>query len=187
MFHRIPTAIPALAMATLLASAAAPPVHAQAAKQAQAGSQAQSKLAAADQQFMKTLGAGNLAEIETGKLAETKAGSSDIKSFGAQMVEDHGKALKDLQTLATSKGVDLPAGPDAKHASAAKSLAAASGQDFDRRYASMAVTDHEETLALLKKVQANAKDEDLRKLAGEMVPVVSGHLEHARKLPRAGK
>ena len=46
---------------------------------------------------------------------------------------------------------------------------------------------HMDQVALLKKVQANAKDEDLRKLAGEMVPVVSGHLEHARKLPRARK
>jgi putative membrane protein len=172
-----------LATVALLASGALPLalpqfVHAQTA----APKAAQGQVAAADQQLMKDIGEANLAEIETGKLAQKNAGKQDVKAFGAMMVEDHGKSLRQLQTLATGKGVQLPDAPNAKHAAAAKALQSMTGDSFDKRYSSMAVTDHQETLALLKKVQQSAKDPELRNFASEAVPVVSTHLTHAQKL-----
>jgi putative membrane protein len=44
------------------------------------------------------------------------------------------------------------------------------------------VGDHEATEKLLKKTQANAKDADLKALAGKMLPIVQGHLQHAQSL-----
>jgi len=172
-----------LAAAVLAAAALLPPLA-----DAQSPAQdAASRAPAADQQWMKDIGEGNVAEIETGKLAQQKGSSADVKHFGAMMVEDHGKALKQLQALAMRKGVQLPREPNAKHASAAKALQSLRGDAFDKQYASMAVSDHQETLALLKKVQQGAKDEDLRSFAGETIPVVSRHLAEAQKLPGGGK
>lgn len=174
----------ALALTTAAAICAVQPasVHAQAAPPQ--GS-SQDKIAAADRQFMKDLGEGNLAEVETGKLAQQKGNKEDVKAFGAMMVKDHTQALQQLQMLASRKNVPLPKAPDAKHAAAAKSLQAANGDGFDKQYAAMAVSDHEQTLSLLKKVEQDAKDTDLRKYAADTQPVVAGHLEHAQKL--AGK
>lgn len=179
--------VPILSTALALTAAAALYAVQPAPVQAQAASpgSSQDKPAAADQQFMKDLGEGNLAEVETGKLAQQKGSKEDVKSFGAMMVKDHTESLQKLQALASRKGVQLPKEPDAKHAAAAKSLQAMNGDSFDKRYASMAVSDHEQTLALLKKVEQGAKDADLRKYAADTTPVVSRHLEHAQKL--AGK
>lgn len=174
-----------LAAAVLAASALLPvvPVHAQ----ATAPGAAKAQMAAADQQWMKDLGEGNVAEIDTGKLAQQKGASAEVKRYGAMMAEDHGKALKELQALASRKGVELPRAPNARHAGAARSLEALRDDAFDKRYAAMAVSDHQETLALLKKVQQGAKDPDLRSFAGETIPVVSHHLAEAQKLPGGGK
>ena len=181
MSVRILSTALALSAAAALCAVQPASVHAQAAPQ---GSN-QAKPAAADQQFMKDLGEGNLAEVETGKLAQQKGSKEDVKAFGSMMVKDHTQALQELQALASRKDVQLPKEPNAKHAAAAKSLQAMNGDSFDKRYAAMAVSDHEETLALLKKVEQGAKDPDLRKYAADTTKVVSRHLEHAQKL--AGK
>jgi predicted outer membrane protein len=42
----------------------------------------------ADQQFLRKAAAGDLAEVELGKLAVQKALSNDVKKFGQQMIDD---------------------------------------------------------------------------------------------------
>jgi putative membrane protein len=99
--------------------------------------------APADRAFMKKAAQANIAEIEAGKLAQSKASSNDIKQFGEKMQQDHGKVLDELQALAKSKGVALPTETDEKHKALAKKLAATSGKQFDQTYASNAgVADH---------------------------------------------
>ena len=99
------------------------------------------------------------------------------------MVDDHSKGLSDVKTLAAAKGTELPDGPDAKHKAVALEFKALSGGMFDSRYVKQAgVGDHEATEKLLKKTQSEAKDADLKALAGKMLPVVQTHLQHARTL-----
>jgi hypothetical protein len=97
------------------------------------------------------------------------------------MVDDHSKGLADVKTLASAKGTELPDGPDVKHKATALEFKALKGDTFDSRYVKQAgVGDHEATEKLLKKTQAEAKDADLKALAGKMLPIVQGHLQHAR-------
>jgi len=58
----------------------------------------------------------NQAEIELGKLAQSKASSEDVKTFAKRMVQDHGKAGKELEQLVRQEnGKDFEgAGPDAQ-------------------------------------------------------------------------
>ena len=184
MSLRILSTTLAIGVAAALYALPSPSVHAQAAPAQRSSSSTHEAPppSASDQQFMKDLAEGNKAEIETGKLAQKSAASEDVKAFGTMMVDDHTRALQQLETLASHKGVQLPKSPNAKQASAAKSLQSLKGDSFDKRYATMAVSDHEETLALLKKVEQNAKDADLRKFAADTTPVVSRHLDHAKKL-----
>ncbi|CAA2109716.1 hypothetical protein VVAX_05987 [Variovorax paradoxus] len=88
-----------------------------------------------------------------------------------------------MKALASAKGTELPDGPSVKHKAVGLELKALPGGTFDSRYVKQAgVGDHEATEKLLKKTQANAKDADLKALAEEMLPVVQGHLQHAREL-----
>lgn len=142
-------------------------------------------LAKADDGMLKMIAQGNIAEVEAGKLALEKSQSEPIKKFAQMMVDDHGKALTEVQTLASSKGVMLPSEPDAKHKAAMTKLKAAKGSTFDTQYMKQAgLADHVATDKLLKNTQANAKDADLKALASKMLPVVEGHLQHAREMSK---
>ena len=141
------------------------------------------KLAKGDESLIKDIAQANMAEVETGKLALDKSSNADVKKFAQMMVDDHSKALTDVQTLASSKGVTLPDGPDVKHKAVMVEFKALKGDTFDKRYVKQAgVGDHEATEKLLKKTRANAKDADLKGLADKMLPVVEGHLAQARSM-----
>jgi len=135
-----------------------------------------------DSRLMTDLAHANIAEIETAKLALEKSQSEPVKKFAQQMIDDHTPALKELQTLAQAKGVTLPDSPDMKHKTMATALRAMTGTSFDNQYMKRSgVGDHQATLTLLKKVQANAKDADLKAMATKMIPTVQGHLQMAQK------
>lgn len=65
--------------------------------------------------MMVDLAEASIAQIQTGKLALEKGKSDKVKSFARHMVDDHTKALSELQTLAQSKGVKLPEDTDLPH------------------------------------------------------------------------
>jgi putative membrane protein len=137
----------------------------------------------ADAGMLRDIAHANLAEIATGQLAVEKASDPKVKEFAQQMVDDHTKALTDVQQLAQTKTVKLPTEPDLKHKAAMTKLKMMSGASFDKSYVKTAgVGDHVATEKLLKKTQASAQDADVKALATKMLPVVQGHLTHAREL-----
>jgi len=177
------------ATAAALALAAAPTAWAQssaAPAPATTQSDADSKLDRSDRKLLQDLAQGNMAEIDAGKMALEKSQNADVKKFAQQMVDDHTKALGEVQALATAKNVTLPdgAGPMAK--TKATALKALSGNLFDKEYAKRAgVGDHESTVKLLQKIQKDGKDSDLKALAGKMLPTVEHHLDMAKQLAPA--
>lgn len=137
----------------------------------------------ADAGLLRDIAHANLAEIATGQLAVEKASDPKVKEFAQQMVDDHTKALTDVQQLAQTKAVKLPTEPDLKHKAAMTKLKTMSGASFDKSYVKAAgVGDHVATEKLLKKTQSSAQDADVKALATKMLPVVQGHLTHAREL-----
>ena len=141
------------------------------------------KLTAADRKAIMDMGMSNMAEVEMGKLAQSKSQNADVKAFGQKMVDDHGKALTEVQTLAQSKGVTLPTELDAKHKAMSAKLEKMSGTAFDKAYAKQGgVGAHKETLAKLQKASKAAKDADVKGQVDKMIPVVQEHLKHAEQL-----
>src|ERR1700704_5457665 len=65
--------------------------------------------ATTDATFVMKAAKGGMAEVELGKLAAEKGTSNEVKKFGQRMVDDHGKGGNELQTLAQSKNITLPA------------------------------------------------------------------------------
>jgi putative membrane protein len=144
---------------------------------------AQGKLQGPDVAALKEIAAANIAEIETGKMAVGRSKDSEVKKFAQMMVDDHTKGLSEVRSLAKSKGVDLPGGPDTKHKAIMVELKALKGNTFDKQYVKQAgVGDHEATEKLLLKTQDDAKDADLKALATKMLPTVQAHLKHAQQL-----
>lgn len=144
------------------------------------------KLSAADKKAMSDMAIANMAEVETGKLALSKSQNAEVKTFAQQMVDDHGKALSELQTLARTKGVTLPTEPDAKHKAMAAKLEKLSGDAFDKQYMKMAgLQDHKATHAKLQKISKSAKDPDVKAAADKTIPTVEQHLKAAQQMSSA--
>lgn len=140
-------------------------------------------LTGADKKGLVDMAVSNMNEIAAGKLAVSKSQNADVKAFAQQMIDDHGSALTEVQTLAQTKGVTLPTEPDAKHKAMAAKLEKLSGPEFDKEYMKNGgLVDHKTVHALLMKDQKAAKDPDVKALAGKMLPVVEQHLKSAQTI-----
>ncbi len=137
-----------------------------------------------DQTIVAGMAQANMAEIEAGKLALAKATSAEVKAYAQQMVDDHTKALADVTTLATNKGVALPTKVDPRHKAMAAKLSKLKGEKFDRMYMQQAgVNDHKQVQARLKKDVARATDPEVKALAAKLLPTVEEHLHKASAKP----
>lgn len=146
---------------------------------------AQSKkdsLAKQDQQYFRDIAQANMAEVQTGKLAEQQASSNNVKVFARDMVTDHGKMLEEQREMAKAKGVQMPKEPKKEHQAALQKLKKAKGEQFDRAYMSQMVKDHEKTLKLVQDTAKNAKDPELKAMAQKAAPDIEKHLQAAKEL-----
>lgn len=139
------------------------------------------RLAAADVKFLKQAAQNGLAEVEASKLAQTKATNAEVKSFAQHMIDDHTKANDELKTLASSKGVELPAGPSIAQKAKLKMLAGSEGDKFDRRYADhFGIKAHEDAVKLFRTAAEKAQDADVKAFAQKTLAGLEQHLTMAK-------
>jgi putative membrane protein len=148
----------------------------------QASAKKDGKIAGQDMKFMREMAQANLAEVQAGKMAASKASSAEVKKYGQHMVDDHSKALSENRSLAKAKGVQAPSQPAKKHQAAMKKLEKEKGEGFDKAFMQQMVKDHEEALKLHQDAAKNAKDPQLKAAAEKSVPVIQKHLEEAKSI-----
>lgn len=147
------------------------------------GSGSNTMLSRADKKMLMDMAQANMAEIEEGRLAQSKSQNEQVKNFAQQMIDDHTKALDDIKQLAQAKGVTLPTELDRTHKAMANKLSSLSGDAFDRSYLAKAgVADHKKVHGMLSHTESRAKDPDVRALAARTLPVVDQHLNSAQQL-----
>jgi len=128
-----------------------------------------STLSEKDKAFMKKATKGGMMEVTMGRMAEQKAQSEDVKSFGKRMVTDHGKANDELKGIAARKNVQLPSKePTVKWTS-------------DKAYINAMVREHEKDLAEFKEEANSGSDADVKKFADDTAKVIQEHLELAKE------
>jgi putative membrane protein len=140
--------------------------------------------ASADQSFVKKAVVGGLAEVQLGQLAVEHAASPDVKQFGQRMVDDHGKANRELMALVEQKGISAPTTLDRKHRKEADRLAKLQGVAFDRAYIQQMVKDHETDVKLFRTEAQQGKDPELKRLAANTLSTLEEHLNMARNLAK---
>ena len=123
-----------------------------------------------DKTFMKKAAKGGMMEVAMGRLAEQKAQSEDVKSFGKRMVTDHSKANDELKKIAAEKNVKLP---EKEHKVSWIS---------DKAYMDAMVKDHEKDLAEFQEEAKNGSDPDVKKFAEDTAKVVQEHLDLAKQI-----
>ncbi len=132
-----------------------------------------------DSSFVTKAAVGGLAEVKLGQLAILKASNGDVKSFGQQMADDHGKANVELKDLAAKKGFTLPTDVDAKHQATYDRLSKLSGAEFDRAYMQEMVADHNEDVSEFRREANSGSDADVKAWAAKTLPTLEHHLQMA--------
>jgi putative membrane protein len=96
------------------------------------------------------------------------------------MVDDHGKANKELMQLADSEGVTLPKEMDSKAKETADRLSKLSGAEFDRAYMKEMVEDHTKDVSAFQRQAEQGKDQDVKGWAAKTLPTLQEHLQMAK-------
>ena len=142
----------------------------------------QRRQASPDQAFVKKAAVGGLAEVQLGQLAVERAASPEVKQFGQRMIDDHGKANRELMAMVEPKGLAVPTALDRKHRQVADRLATLHGPAFDRAYIQEMVKDHEADVRLFRTEAQQGTDPELKRWAANTLPTLEEHLTMARTL-----
>lgn len=142
-----------------------------------------------DKKFVEELFAGNMAEVELGKLGTDRASNSEVKRFSQMVVRDHTQAIEQLKQM-TAGHVDPPAQLPEDARDTIDRLSKLRGNEFDREYIDVMVEKHEDTVDKLENRVDNGraeKDDDhlgarANQFAAKVLPTVRRHLEEAKRI-----
>jgi putative membrane protein len=145
--------------------------------------------ALSDEEIMAVVAALNVNEINTAKLAESKAYQATVRQFARKMIKDH----RAMDQKAGKLAVRLKLNPSPSTLNEAvrvqgseimESLRTApQGPIFDKDYMATQVQMHEQALNLFEtELIPNAKNEKLKALLEQSMKDITLHLEESRKL-----
>jgi putative membrane protein len=98
------------------------------------------------------------------------------------LVTDHTKSNEDLAKLAATKGVELSDVIEPSKAKVFQELEKSSGIEFDKKFLTEMVSDHEMCVSNFEKASKEAKDTDVKAFANGLLPKLKAHLEKAKEL-----
>jgi putative membrane protein len=162
-------------------------------------------LSETERAFVEKASMSNQMEVTLGNLAEDKAENEEVKRFAEQLVQDHQKANRDLQSslggdaIPAQQPSGAPDRPGAAKESAASGteaemrrqaeqteerLEGASGEAFDRAYLAEMVKHHEKDVQEFERA-AQSDNPQVRSFAERTLPTLRNHLQQARQLQQS--
>lgn len=137
-----------------------------------------------NQDFVTKASSSNMLEIASGQLAISQGVNANVKAFGQHMVNDHGQTATEMATLATKKNWNIPSAMLPEHQQMYDALKNLTGTAFDKQFAAMMVTSHQQTIDLFQQAADNngVPDADLRAFASGKLPTLKEHLQDAQQL-----
>jgi len=143
---------------------------------AQDKSSPREKLSSNDRSFIMQATNGGMAEIELSRIAAQNGARADVKAFAQRLVEDHGKAGKELEAISAKLGA-APPKPTAAQQGDMKRFAELKGEKLDQAYVERMVRDHKGTIALFEKHAKSGDSPELKQFASQTLPVLKEHLK----------
>jgi putative membrane protein len=180
--NRVPTLAFGFALATL--AAGEPGADAQSISPAPAASNAASTLSAVDYNFVAQANLGAPFQIDSGRIAEEKATTADVRDYAHLMVVSHIPVVDGLNSILQRKQITAP--PEtllqAAYNAMIASLKADTGVALDREYVEGQVRYQKGIAALFRYEIQNGADPDLKAFAQRTLPKIEDHLQRALKL-----
>jgi putative membrane protein len=180
--NRVSTLVFGLVLAT--AAAGQPGADAQPNSPAPMASNAASTLSPVDYNFVAQANLGAPFQINSGRIAEEKATSADIRDYAHLMVVSHIPVVDGLNSILQRKQITAPPETLLQGAYDAMiaSLKADTGVALDRDYVEGQVGYQRGNAALFRYEIQNGADQDLKAFAQHTLPKIENHLQWALKL-----
>jgi putative membrane protein len=137
------------------------------------------------QNFISFAAQTDMVEANLGQLAQSAAGSQQVKDYAQMLVTDHTSDFNQLSGVARLAGLSVPGAIDAEHNKAIGSFEKLKGRAFDRRYIGEMIAGHAKGIAIYRKEAAEGNDPALKAYADHTLPVLEKHLAAAIKLEKA--
>ncbi len=135
-----------------------------------------------DQTFVREVAEANLIEVELGRLANEKADNVRVREFGQKMVQDHTDANRELQQIARGQGIEIPTTLPQNLRRHVDELSRLNGAEFDRKFISKMVEDHQKVIQKFETVGRNGQNGAIREFANETLPHLREHLHMAKEI-----
>jgi putative membrane protein len=132
--------------------------------------------------FLTTADALGRAELTFSRLAETKAVNPDVRSFATALLAEQAPLNDQIATMASSRGVILPADMDARHAMLYQELQSRNGRGFDQAYLDSQMQDRTMLIQAFQDQADTGTDPQVRDFATQHLPALMQSLRTAHTL-----
>ncbi len=141
-----------------------------------------SELSKLDRAFVEKAAQDGVAEIEMAKLARKKATSTELRHFADMMLKEHGETKDKLAKMAEQLGLRLSTEPSGEHRKMLDDFANYDGEEFDKQFISTTLEEHEKDIGLYQSESEHGHNEELKRYAVEITPILKKHLDAAKSM-----
>ena len=130
--------------------------------------------------FASTVAGSDMFEIESAKVAQTRAQSPALKAFAGKLIADHTKSLAMLRSAAAqvSPPIALPTTLPPDLQASVGALQGAKRADFDSGFIDTQIQAHKKAIEVLTQYARAGSSPPLKQFAATALPVVKAHLAH---------
>lgn len=145
-------------------------------------SQQQNRISQQDTEFAQKAAESGKGEVAASQLALSKAANEPTRQFARTLVNDHQMANAQLERIAETQGLQLPAQPSPTDQKEMNDLRGLDGPAFDKAFGQNEVKDHEKAIALFEQEAQSGTDPALRAFAENTIATLRQHLQTARQV-----
>lgn len=139
-------------------------------------------LSQSDKDYLVKDRRGAAYELESAKLAVTKASRKDVKSYAQKLVRDHEDYNAALEKLGEERGVTLPTEPDAADKAHMADLEKLTGKAFDALYVEEALRINAEDKQDSEKEKSATKEPAIAAFIAKFADMDAVHEKLAKQL-----
>lgn len=133
-------------------------------------------LSATDRDFLVKVRLAGLWELPAGQQAIQRAPTAAITATGDHLVVGHTELDRRSRDVAAKLGVELPNQPNEQQQGWLRELTAASGEEYERKFANLLRNAHGKVFALIAQVRHTTRNTLIRQLATDANQTVLDHI-----------
>ena len=142
------------------------------------------KLSDVDKDFLIKDRRGAAYELDSARLAVSRASRSDVKSYAEKLVHDHDAYNAALEKLGKDEGVTLPTDLEASDKARLASMEKLNGPAFDAAYIKEAIRINAEDKSAAEKERNQTGSSAIRDFIGRFAAMDAEHEKLARQLEK---